>query len=66
MRSIEIGSVSMPLSDFVVSRNAILGITKSGKTYTAKGVAEQLLVFRQKLRARNLITGNKASSNLFT
>lgn len=33
----------MPLSDFVVSRNAILGITKSGKTYTAKGVAEQLL-----------------------
>lgn len=33
----------MPLQDFVVSRNAILGITKSGKTYTAKGVAEQLL-----------------------
>lgn len=40
---IQIGSVRMPLNDFVVSRNAILGITKSGKTYTAKGIAEQLL-----------------------
>ena len=40
---IKIGSVEMPLNDFVVSRNAILGITKSGKTFTAKGVAEQLL-----------------------
>jgi hypothetical protein len=40
---IEIGSVKMPLNDFVISRNAILGITKSGKTYCAKGVAEQLL-----------------------
>ncbi len=43
MKNIQIGSVKMPLTDFVVSRNAILGITKSGKTYTAKGVAEQLL-----------------------
>lgn len=43
MQSISIGKVQMPLNDFVVSRNAILGITKSGKTYTAKGVAEQLL-----------------------
>lgn len=43
MKNITIGSVEMPLSDFVVSRNAILGITKSGKTYTAKGIAEQLL-----------------------
>jgi hypothetical protein len=43
MKNIQIGTVKMPLSDFVVSRNAILGITKSGKTYTAKGVAEQLL-----------------------
>jgi hypothetical protein len=42
-QNIHIGSVKMPLQDFVVSRNAILGITKSGKTYTAKGVAEQLL-----------------------
>lgn len=40
---IKIGSVEMPLQDFVVSRNAILGITKSGKTFTAKGVAEQLM-----------------------
>lgn len=43
MSEIHIGEVKMPLNDFVVSRNAILGITKSGKTYTAKGVAEQLL-----------------------
>lgn len=35
--------VEMPLNDFVVSRNAILGITKSGKTFTAKGIAEQLM-----------------------
>lgn len=42
-QNIHIGSVKMSLADFVVSRNAILGITKSGKTYTAKGVAEQLL-----------------------
>lgn len=40
---VKIGTVEMPLNDFVVSRNAILGITKSGKTYTAKGIAEQLL-----------------------
>lgn len=40
---ITIGEVSIPLLDFVVSRNALLGITKSGKTYTAKGIAEQLL-----------------------
>lgn len=40
---IKIGTVAMPLNDFVVSRNAILGITKSGKTFTAKGVAEQLM-----------------------
>ena len=32
-----------PLNDFVVSRNAILGITKSGKTYTAYGISEQLM-----------------------
>lgn len=42
-RAIHVGSVSLPLSDFVVSRNAVLGITKSGKTYTSKGIAEQLL-----------------------
>lgn len=40
---IQIGEVKIPLTDFVVSRSAILGITKSGKTYTAKGIAEQLL-----------------------
>ena len=41
--TIKIGDAEMPLNDFVVSRNAILGITKSGKTFTAKGVAEQLM-----------------------
>jgi hypothetical protein len=42
-KTIHIGNVEMPLSDFAISRSAILGITNSGKTYTAKGVAEQLL-----------------------
>ena len=35
--TIKLGDAEMPLNDFVVSRNAILGITKSGKTFTAKG-----------------------------
>lgn len=43
MKFITIGSAKTPLEDFVVSRNAILGITKSGKTFAAKGVAEQLM-----------------------
>lgn len=40
---IHIGSVELPLQDFVVARTGILGITKSGKSYGAKGIAEQLL-----------------------
>jgi hypothetical protein len=41
--NIQIGSVSLPLANFTISRTAILGITKSGKTYGAKGIVEQLL-----------------------
>ena len=40
---IHIGDVSLPLNDFVVARTGVLGITRSGKTYAAKGLAEQLL-----------------------
>lgn len=40
---VEIGSVKIPLLDYAVSCNAILGIRDSGKTVTAKGIAEQLL-----------------------
>lgn len=43
MKSIFVGDIKMPITDFVVARTAILGITKSGKTYAAKGIAEQLL-----------------------
>jgi len=43
MKSICVGDIKMPITDFVVARTAILGITKSGKTYAAKGIAEQLL-----------------------
>ncbi len=43
MKSILVGDIKMPITDFVVARTAILGITKSGKTYAAKGIAEQLL-----------------------
>lgn len=41
--NIQIGSVKIPLLDYAVSCNAILGIRDSGKTVTAKGIAEQLL-----------------------
>lgn len=41
--SIHIGSVRVPLLDYAVSCTAILGIRDSGKTVTAKGIAEQLL-----------------------
>lgn len=40
---IHIGKVSVPLLDYAVSCTAILGIRDSGKTVTAKGIAEQLL-----------------------
>lgn len=38
-----VGDVRLPLENFAVARTGILGITRSGKTYTAKGLAEQLL-----------------------
>lgn len=41
--TINIGKVKVPLLDYAVSCNAILGIRDSGKTVTAKGIAEQLL-----------------------
>lgn len=40
---IHIGSVKIPVLDYAVSCNAILGIRDSGKTVTAKGIAEQLI-----------------------
>lgn len=43
MKTINIGTVRVPLTDYAVSCNAILGIRDSGKTVTAKGIAEQLL-----------------------
>ncbi len=43
MKTINIGELSVPLEDFVIARSAILGVNKSGKTYAAKGIAEQLL-----------------------
>ena len=42
-RYVAIGDVRLPLLDFAVARTGILGITRSGKTYAAKGLAEQLL-----------------------
>lgn len=41
--TIHIGNVTLPLADFCVARTGILGITRSGKTYAAKGIAEQLM-----------------------
>lgn len=40
---ITIGRVHIPLADFAISGTAWLGIKKAGKTYGAKGVAEQLM-----------------------
>lgn len=41
--NILIGDVAIPLGDFAVAGTAWLGIKKAGKTYGAKGVAEQLI-----------------------
>jgi hypothetical protein len=41
--NIHIGNVALPISDFSVARTGVLGITRSGKTYAAKGIAEQLM-----------------------
>lgn len=42
-KQIHIGSVSIPLDAYTIGGTALLGIKESGKTYTAKGIAEQLL-----------------------
>lgn len=43
MKHISIGSVKIPFDDYVTQGTAILGIRGAGKTYTAKGIAEQML-----------------------
>lgn len=42
-KTIRIGSVSIPLDSYAINGTALLGIKESGKTYTAKSIAEQLL-----------------------
>jgi len=46
VKQIRIGSVSIPLDSYVVGGTALLGIRESGKTYAAKGIAEQLLDYK--------------------
>jgi hypothetical protein len=46
MKTITIGAVSIPLDSYVVGGTALLGIRESGKTYAAKGIAEQLLDYK--------------------
>lgn len=43
MKHITIGRIEVPIADYAVGASAILGIRDSGKTVTAKGIAEQLL-----------------------
>lgn len=40
---IRIGRTEIPLADYAIGAAAILGVRDSGKTVTAKGIAEQLL-----------------------
>lgn len=40
---INIGSVRLPTNEFAIAGTALLGIRKSGKTYGAKGITEQLI-----------------------
>lgn len=40
---IHIGETKIPTEDYAISATAILGIRNSGKTVTAKGIAEQLI-----------------------
>jgi hypothetical protein len=40
---IDLGQLSIPVADYAIQGNAILGIKESGKTYTAINLAEQLL-----------------------
>jgi len=42
-RYIQLGGVQIPLEDYVTQGTAILGTRGAGKTYTGKGVAEQLM-----------------------
>ena len=42
-KAIKIGSVSIPLDNYVISGTALLGTKGAGKTYAGKGIAEQLL-----------------------
>jgi len=42
-KTIHIGTTSIPLSSYAIQGTAILGTKDSGKTYAAKGIAEQLL-----------------------
>jgi hypothetical protein len=42
-RFIQLGGVQIPLEDYVTQGTAILGTRGAGKTYTGKGVAEQLM-----------------------
>ena len=43
MKSIKIGPEELAIDDYAIGAAAILGIRDSGKTVTAKGIAEQLL-----------------------
>lgn len=42
-KTIKIGTVSIPLESYVTTGTALLGTKGAGKTYAAKGIAEQLL-----------------------
>lgn len=45
-KQIHIGDVSIPLDSYAIGGTALLGIRASGKSYAAKGIAEQLLEHR--------------------
>lgn len=44
-QNINLGAVSISVSDYASQGNAILGIRDSGKTYTATAIAEQLIAY---------------------
>jgi len=46
MKNIRIGDATIPLDAYAIGGTALLGIRGSGKTYGAKGIAEQLLEHR--------------------
>lgn len=43
MKSIKVGSASIPVEEYASQGNAVLGIRDSGKSYTAMVIAEQLM-----------------------